>query len=283
MFKTSRQLKDKIRNLAKEKSADAQALIRSYMMERFLERISLSEYKKNFILKGGVLIASLVGLDFRSTMDIDTTVRGFNVTLPDVEHMMQNIITFSLEDGVLFQVKSLEYIMGEAEYPGIRVSLQALFDGTVTPLKVDVSTGDVITPSAIQYSYKLMFEDRYIQILSYNLETVLAEKLETIIRRHVANTRMRDFYDVYILNKLYSQEISTKVLEAALKATAQRRESVKYLETGKVAIDEIENSNDMEKLWQSYQSHYNYAQNISWNDVMGSVRAIYSNFDVNGK
>lgn len=275
MFKTSRQLKDKIRNLAKEKSADAQALMRSYMMERFLERVSLSEYKKNFILKGGALIASLVGLDFRSTMDIDTTVRGLNVTLPDVEHMMQNVITVSLEDGVLFQIKSLEYIMEEAEYPGIRVSLQALFDGTVTPLKVDVSTGDVITPSAIQYSYKLMFEDRYIQILSYNLETVLAEKLETIIRRHVANTRMRDFYDVYILNKLYGQEISTKILETALKATAQRRESVKYLETGKVAIDEIENSDDMKKLWQSYQSHYSYAQNIFWNDVMGAVRTIY--------
>ena len=199
MIKTSRQLKDKIRNLAKEKSADAQILMRTYMMERLLERISISKYKKNFILKGGVLITSLVGLDFRSTMDVDTTIKGFDVNLTSVEQMIQNLIDIPLEDGVLFQIKNIDSIMNEAEYPGIRVSMQALFDGTITPLKIDISTGDVITPGAIQYSYKLMFEDRYIQLLSYNLETVLAEKLETIVRRHLTNTRMRDFYDVYIL------------------------------------------------------------------------------------
>lgn len=187
MIKTSRQLKDKIRNLAKEKSADAQFLMRTYMMERLLERISLSEYKKNFILKGGVLIASLVGLVFRSTLDIDTTIEGVDVNLTSVEHMMQNLIAIPLEDGVLFRIKSLDYIMDEAEYPGIRISMEALFDGTITPLKVDISTGDVITPCAIQYSYKLMFEDRYIQLLSYNLETILAEKFETIVRRHLTN------------------------------------------------------------------------------------------------
>ena len=275
MIKTSRQLKDKIRNLAKEKSADAQILMRTYMMERLLERISISEYKKNFILKGGLLIASLVGLDFRSTMDVDTTVKGFDVNLTSVEQMIQNLIDVPLEDGVLFQIKNIDSIMEEAEYPCIRVSMQALFDGTITPLKVDMSTGDVITPDAIQYSYKLMFEDRYIQLLSYNLETVLAEKLETIVRRHLTNTRMRDFYDVYILKKLYESEISKPLLQDALEATVQIRGSTELLKHAEPSLKEIENSDDMRKLWLSYQSHYEYAQNISWDAVMEAVKATY--------
>lgn len=275
MIKTSRQLKDKIRKLAKEKSADAQILMRTYMMERLLERISISEYKKNFILKGGLLIASLVGLDFRSTMDVDTTVKGFDVNLTSVEQMIQNLIDVPLEDGVLFQIKNIDSIMEEAEYPCIRVSMQALFDGTITPLKVDMSTGDVITPDAIHYSYKLMFEDRYIQLLSYNLETVLAEKLETIVRRHLTNTRMRDFYDVYILKKLYESEISKPLLQDALEATVQIRGSTELLKHAEPSLKEIENSDDMRKLWLSYQSHYEYAQNISWDAVMEAVKATY--------
>lgn len=275
MIKTSRQLKDKIRNLAKEKSADAQFLMRNYMMERLLERISLSEYKKNFILKGGALIASLVGLDFRSTLDIDTTIEGVDVNLTSVEHMMQNLIAIPLEDGVLFRIKSLDYIMDEAEYPGIRISMEALFDGTITSLKVDISTGDVITPGAIQYSYKLMFEDRYIQLLSYNLETILAEKFETIVRRHLTNTRMRDFYDIYILRKLYKSEISKYLLQDAIEATAQLRGSMELIKHAESALNEIKNSDDMKKLWRSYQSHYEYAQNISWDAVMKSVITTY--------
>jgi predicted nucleotidyltransferase component of viral defense system len=275
MIKTSRQLKDKIRNLAKEKSADVQILMRTYMMERLLERISISEYKKNFILKGGLLIASLVGLDFRSTMDVDTTIKGFDVNLTSVEQMIQNLIDVPLEDGVLFQIKNIDSIMEEAEYPCIRVSMQALFDGTITPLKIDISTGDVITPDAIHYSYKLMFEDRYIQLLSYNLETVLAEKLETIMRRHLTNTRMRDFYDVYILKKLYESEISKPLLQDALDATVQIRGSTELLKHAEPSLKEIENSDDMRKLWLSYQSHYEYAQNISWDAVMEAVKATY--------
>jgi predicted nucleotidyltransferase component of viral defense system len=275
MIKTSRQLKDKIRNLAKGKFANAQILMRTYMMERLLERISLSEYKKNFILKGGVLIASLVGLDFRSTIDVDTTIKGVDVNISSVEQMIQNLIKIPLEDGVLFQVKSINSIMDEAEYPGIRVSMQALFDGTKTPLKIDISTGEVITPGAIQYSYKLMFEDRYIQLLSYNLETVLAEKLETIVRRHLTNTRMRDFYDIYILKKLYESEISKPLLQDALEATAQIRGSMELLSHAELSLNEIENSDDMRKRWLSYQSHYEYAQNISWDAVMEAVKATY--------
>lgn len=185
MIKTARQLKDLIRNLSREKSADAQILMRNYMMERFLERISLSEYRDKFILKGGMLVAAMVGLDARSTMDLDATIKGANVNVEDIENLISSIVTVPIDDGVKFQLKSISEIMDEAEYPGIRVSMSTTFDGVVTPLKIDISTGDAITPREVRYSFKLMLEDRSIDIWAYNLETVLAEKLETIITRAV--------------------------------------------------------------------------------------------------
>ena len=203
MIKTARQLKDLIRNLSKEKTADAQILMRNYMMERFLERISLSEYRDKFILKGGMLVAAMVGLDVRSTMDMDATIKGANVNVEDVEKLISSIITIQIDDGVIFQIKSISEIMDEAEYPGVRVSMTALFDRVITPLKIDISTGDVITPSEVRYNFKLMLEERTIDIWAYNLETVLAEKLETMLTRAVTNTRMRDFYDIYVLQQLF--------------------------------------------------------------------------------
>ena len=162
MIKTARQLKDLIRNLSREKSADAQILMRNYMMERFLERISLSEYRDKFILKGGMLVAAMVGLDARSTMDLDATIKGANVNVEDIENLISSIVTVPIDDGVKFQLKSISEIMDEAEYPGIRVSMSTTFDGVVTPLKIDISTGDAITPREVRYSFKLMLEDRSI-------------------------------------------------------------------------------------------------------------------------
>ena len=155
MIKTSKQLKDLIRNLSRRKSADAQVLLRNYMMERFLERISISDYKDRFILKGGMLVAAMVGVDARSTMDLDATVKGFDVNVKDAEGIIKSIIAVPLDDGVVFHVKQISEIMDGAEYPGIRVSMETVFDGVVTPLKIDISTGDVITPSEIRYSFRL--------------------------------------------------------------------------------------------------------------------------------
>ena len=181
MIKTAWQLKDRIRNLAKNKSADAQVLMRNYMMERFLERISVSEYRDKFILKGGMLVAAMIGLESRATMDIDGTIKGINVSVDAVEKMIATIVSVSMEDGVEFQVKRISEIMDEAEYPGIRVSMETRFDGVRTPLKIDISTGDAITPREVRYRFKLMLEERSIDIWAYNLETVLAEKLETVV------------------------------------------------------------------------------------------------------
>ena len=169
MIKTAWQLKDRIRNLARSKSADAQVLMRNYMMERFLERISVSEYRDKFILKGGMLVAAMIGLESRATMDIDGTIKGINVSVDAVEKMIAAIVSVPMDDGVEFQVKRISEIMDEAEYPGIRVSMETRFDGVRTPLKIDISTGDAITPREVRYKFKLMLEERSIDIWAYNL------------------------------------------------------------------------------------------------------------------
>lgn len=275
MIKTARQLKDLIRNLSREKSADAQILMRNYMMERFLERISLSEYRDKFILKGGMLVAAMVGLDARSTMDLDATIKGANVNVEDIENLISSIVTVPIDDGVKFQLKSISEIMDEAEYPGIRVSMSTTFDGVVTPLKIDISTGDAITPREVRYSFKLMLEDRSIDIWAYNLETVLAEKLETIITRATTNTRMRDFYDIYILEQLHGTTLNPKILHDALLATAHKRGSEKYLNQAEEVFDEVENDSVMQKLWESYRKKFSYASDLEWDVIMKAIRRLY--------
>ena len=277
MITTARQLKDLIRNLSKKKSADAQILMRNYMMERFLERISLSEYKNQFILKGGMLVAAMVGLDARATMDLDATIKGTNVSVEDVEMIISQIISIPLDDGVSFRIKRISEIMEEADYPGVRVSMETKFDGVITPLKIDISTGDIITPREIKYNFNLMLENRTIEVWAYNLETVLAEKLETVISRNVTNTRMRDFYDIYILQKLYGEQLSKDVLWDALVATAKKRETLEQIETEDIdeVFDEIQSSSVMENLWKAYQRNYSYSADIPWHTVMKSIRTLY--------
>ena len=277
MITTARQLKDLVRNLSKKKSADAQILMRNYMMERFLERISLSEYKNQFILKGGMLVAAMVGLDARATMDLDATIKGTNVSVEDVEMIISKIISIPLNDGVLFRIKRISEIMEEADYPGVRVSMETKFDGVITPLKIDISTGDIITPREIKYKFNLMLENRTIEVWAYNLETVLAEKLETVVSRNVTNTRMRDFYDIYILQKLYGEQLSKDVLRDALVATAKKRETLEQIETEDIdeVFDEIQSSSVMENLWKAYQRNYSYSADIPWHTIMKSIRTLY--------
>ena len=276
MIKTARQLKDLIRNLSKDKAADAQILMRNYMMERFLERISLSEYRDKFILKGGMLVAAMVGLDARSTMDIDATVKGATVGIEEVENMIASIISVPVDDGVEFRLKRISEIMDEAEYPGIRVSMETEFDGVITPLKIDISTGDAITPREVRYSFKLMLEDRSIEILAYNLETVLAEKLETVVSRATTNTRMRDFYDIYILDQLHGNTLNRQTLHDALRATAHKRGTERHLAEAAEVFEEVENSSVMQKLWESYRKKFSYAADLEWNIIMGAVRSLYA-------
>lgn len=272
MIHSSKQLKDLIRNLSKEVGIEAHVLIRKYMMERFLERVSSSKYNGGFILKGGMLVAAFVGVEARATMDIDTTIKGIPVTIIDMERTITEISNIDLDDNVKFRIKKVSEIMDEAEYSGIRFSMDAVLDGAVIPLKIDISTGDVITPREIAYSYKLMFEDRTIPIMTYPIETVLAEKLETVISRSITNTRMRDFYDIHILLK--SQNINADILALALERTAKKRGNFSLLENAESVLKIVKSDEDMKRLWDIYQKKFKYAGEYTWDEVIHSVREL---------
>ena len=272
MIHSSKQLKDLIRNLSKEVGIEAHVLIRKYMMERFLERVSSSKYNGSFILKGGMLVAAFVGVEARATMDIDTTIKGIPVTIVDMERTITEISNIDLDDNVKFRIKRVSEIMDEAEYSGIRFSMDAVLDGAVIPLKIDISTGDVITPREIAYSYKLMFEDRTIPIMTYPIETVLAEKLETVISRSITNTRMRDFYDIHILLK--SQNINADILALALERTAKKRGNFSLLENAESVLKIVKSDEDMKRLWNIYQKKFKYAGEYTWDEVIHSVREL---------
>lgn len=274
MIHTARQLKALVRNQSGGNSAQAQVIIRNYVMERFLERISLSRYKNNFILKGGMLISAMVGIDNRSTMDIDTTIRNIPLTIDQAEYIINEIINVPLEDGITFILQNMSEIMSEDEYTGVCVHMEAMLESMKTPLKIDISTGDVITPSEITYKYKLMFENREIAILAYNMETVLAEKLQTVLSRGTANTRLRDFYDIYILQEKISY-VDTDKFIAAFRATCQRRNSGAVIANSSKIIDSISDNKNLITLWQNYQKKFPYAAGISWEMVMNAIKVLY--------
>ena len=273
MIKTSRQLKDKVRNMARGDSAKAQLLIRNYGMERFLERVSLSEHRDNFILKGGMLVSAMVGLENRATMDIDTSIRNMPLDTIAAKAMVEEIIAVPVDDNIRFEINDFGTLMDDAEYSGVRISLNAFLDATRIPLKIDISTGDAITPAAVNYQYKLMFEERYITLWAYNLETVLAEKIETVLSRSVLNTRLRDFYDLYVLQDT-GLEIDKATLAAALTATARKRGSEQALALYERTLDEIRISPLMREQWKRYQEKNNYAAGIVWDDVISDIRAL---------
>lgn len=274
---TSTQLKALIRNLSKEKSVQAEIILRNFMLERLLERISISPFRDKFILKGGMLIAAMVGIDARSTMDMDATIRGLSLSEEELKGALNIILDCPVDDGVTMTLVGFENIRDESEYPGIRVSIEAILDKTRQIMKVDITTGDMITPKAVVYYFRLLFENRSISILAYNIETVLAEKLETILSRSTASTRMRDYYDVYILTTLRMQEINWHIFIEAFRKTAEKRGSYhRLIEKGHDNINEIEKSQELSKLWDRYQKKNDYASDLSWTEAVESVKNLYS-------
>lgn len=272
--KNPMQLKAFIRKKAAEKNISAQLVMQNYMLERLLERISLSKYKRNFILKGGFLISAIVGLDTRATMDLDTTIRGFTLTHESIREIFEEICAIEISDDVHFELTDISDIREGDDYPGIRVSLKANYPPISVPLTVDVTTGDVITPGEIEYTFFLLFDDRTISIFAYNLETVLAEKIETVLSRGVANTRPRDFYDIYILWALRGAECSRKTLLQALERTADKRGSREVLNLYTDIVAEIRESKQLREFWKKYQRTFDYAKDISFDDACDSVQCI---------
>lgn len=273
---TPAQLKGRIKNLAQKNHADARILIRIYMMERFLERLSVFQYKDNFIIKGGILVTSLIGVALRSTMDIDTSIKNLNLSEADIRKAVNKICAIDLDDDVTFQLKQCSQIMDEMEYPGIRVTLNAFLGKMPIPMKLDISTGDIITPREVQHQYRLMLENRAITLWSYNLETLLAEKLQTILARGVLNTRMRDLYDFYELTTVYQDKISTATLQMAFQKTCTKRNTLNLLQQGPRIIKLISTDPGLKELWQSYQKKYPYAVTIPYPAIIDRLRTIWN-------
>lgn len=267
MTKNPMQFKAFIKKKAAEKHISAQLVMQNYMLERLLERISLSKYKHNFILKGGFLISAIVGLDTRATMDLDTTIKGFTLTHESIRKIFGEICAVEIADDVRLELVDISDIRESDDYPGIRVALRAIYPPISVPLTVDVTTGDVITPREIEYTFSLLFDDRTISIFAYNLETVLAEKIETVLSRSIANTRPRDFYDIHILYALRGAECDDKMLLQAVKRTADKRGSSKVLEAYPDIIAEIRTSEQLRDFWKKYQRAFDYAKDISFDDV----------------
>ncbi len=268
---TSMKMKALIRNIAKEKNINSAVVLRNYMLERLLERISKSKYKDNFILKGGMLVASIVGIDSRATIDLDATLRHFPLSKENLEKAFGDILKIEIDDGITIKPLNITEIREDAEYHGFRLGLVGMVDESKIPLKVDITTGDEITPDAIKYSFKLLLEDRNIEVLAYNLETVLAEKVESIISRGVANTRMRDFYDIYILTKLQSENIDRDLFKKALTATSKNRSSENQISNTENILIDIKESEKLKSLWKNYIVKNSYAQDISWDSVIDAV------------
>lgn len=274
MIHTSRQLKALVRNISKGDSAKAQIIIRNYVMERFLERLSLSQYRNNMILKGGTLVAAMVGLDNRSTMDVDATLKNLPLNEDSATKIVKEIVAIHIEDGMFFEIKSVTPIMDEADYPGIRIMLDTAIETMHTPLKIDFSTGDVITPREVSYTFRLQFEERTISILAYNLETMLAEKLETLLARGTANTRMRDFYDIYVLTNTQSHNIDNATLKEAFVNTSEKRGSIGLVQDVDLILKEVAESTMLIDRWKNYQRKFDYAADVLWANVMESVSCL---------
>ena len=272
MITTSMQLKAKIRNLSGGDNDRARVLIRTFIMERFLERVALSPYRDKFILKGGMLVASMVGLEARATMDIDTTMQAMPLTMENARSVIEDILRVDVQDGVSFTITKVSDIMEEHDYPGIRFMLEATLDKMRQAIKIDISTGDVITPHDVPYSYKLMFEDRTLSLRSYNLETLLGEKLETIMARETANTRMRDFYDIHVL--MQQTPIDHKVLHDAFMATSMKRNTTDMLPRFDSILEEVKTDPAMQDMWNKYRRDNFFVGELTWDEVNESVRKL---------
>ena len=273
MSSKSMSLKAKIKNCAKSNKIAAQVVLQNYMFERFLERLSISEYHEKFVIKGGILIAAIVGLDTRSTMDLDTTLQNLPLTEVKVAEAVDSICLVDLNDDVQFEMISIAPIRKDDRYGGYCVRLKAVYDTIVTPLSIDVSTGDVITPSAVPYEFSGIFDETVrIKLWGYNIETIMSEKAETILSRGVYNTRPRDYYDIYILGT--TQNFDKSVFYEALRATAAHRGSTEKLSEPESTLALIADNVDLKQMWEKYQKKFVYAQDISYEDIIAVLRLL---------
>ena len=274
MIKNRDNLKAKASNLSKKTNIPNKYLIQNFMFEALLKRISMSIYKDKFIIKGGLLLSSIFGVDLRSTMDLDTTIKGLPLDRETITKVFNEIINIDLKDNVKLEIENIKDIKEEELYSGFEVNLKAEFEGLKTNLMIDITTGDVITYKEVEYKYSTLFDNVTINIMTYNYETIIAEKFESIISRNIDNTRMKDYYDLYMFVNLKWDDINKDTLRKAIINTSKARETLNYIDNASKYIELISDDSRLKSLWKNYQNNYEYAKNISFKDVINSVQQI---------
>ena len=274
MIKNKDSLKAKVYNLAKQTNIPNKYLIQNFMFEALLKRISKSKYKDKFIIKGGLLLSSIFGVNLRSTMDLDTTIKGLPLNRETITKVINEIISIDVEDNIKLEIENVKDIREEELYSGFEVNLKAEFDGLKTNLMIDITTGDVITYKEVEFKYNTLFDNETINIMTYNYETIIAEKFESIISRNIDNTRMKDYYDLYMFVNLKWNDINKDTLRNAIFNTSKARETLDYINNASKYIELINDDSRLKSLWNSYQNNYEYAKGIEFVDTINAIKVI---------
>ena len=274
MIKNRDSLKARTSNLANKTNIPNKYLIQNFMFEALLKRISISKYKDKFIIKGGLLLSSIFGVNLRSTMDLDTTIKGLSLDRETIIKVINDIISIEIDDNIKIEIENIKDIREEELYSGFNVNLKAEFDGLKTNLMIDITTGDVITYKEVEFKYNTLFDNEIINIMTYNFETILAEKFETIISRNIDNTRMKDYYDLYMFVNLKWDDINKDTLRKAIINTAKNRKTLDYIDNASKYIELISDDSRLKSLWNSYKSNYDYAKNIEFEDTIYAIKTI---------
>lgn len=274
MIKNKDSLKVKVSNLALSTNIPNKYLIQSFMFETLLKRISVSKYKDKFIIKGGLLLSSIFGVNLRSTMDLDTTIKGLPLDRTTITKVVNEIISIDLKDNIKLEIENIKDIREEELYSGFNINLKAEFDGLRTNLMIDITTGDVITYKEVQFEYKTLFDNEIVNIMTYNYETIIAEKFEAIISRNIDNTRMKDYYDLYMFVNLKWNDIDKTILRKAIFNTSEKRETLNYIENADKYIELINEDSKLKSLWKNYQNNYAYAKDISFENTIAAIKVI---------
>ncbi len=274
MIKNRDSLKAKASNLSKKTNIPNKYLIQNFMFEALLKRISKSKYKDKFIIKGGLLLSSIFGVNLRSTMDLDTTIKGLSLDRETITKVINEIISIDVEDNVKLEIENIKDIREEELYSGFEVNLKAEFDGLKTNLMIDITIGDVITYKEVEFKYNTIFDNETINIMTYNYETIIAEKFESIISRNIDNTRMKDYYDLYMFVNLKWNDINKETLRKAIINTFKARETLDYIDNASKYIELISDDSRLKSLWNSYQNNYEYAKDIEFEDTINAIKII---------
>ena len=275
-MKTSEQIKGAIRNISKKIGVNANSLLQMCLFEGILEKISKSKYKNHFILKGGLLISSLIGVEMRSTLDMDTTIRGLPMNEENISKILHEILEINIDADIVYRLVKLERIRTEDFYEDFSATISCRYGKINTNLNIDITTGDIITPKEVQYFYEKILEEGSISILTYTIETIIAEKFETISSRNITTTRARDFYDLYMLYNLYKSKIDKSILKEAITLISQHRNSYSLVLQYKEIVKLFYQSDSLKNLWMKYVQNNSYAKDISFNDTISIYEEIGS-------